>query len=189
MGQTASKTHGPLTLGHRAVKREEAPDDAPPCDLVLLQPHLYALAEKPLPSPRPHSSSSSSSSSAVTVLGRVDSGYGGDPAKDYHYYHYHLHRHNNASIAQELAYIDNTYYRSEAAALSAAVPSTVTTITTGMLIPAPEPGQLTVARLTLADAARFSADKSMQEIILSGQRLVGLTSNIGLLSMLRRLDL
>ncbi|ORY98561.1 hypothetical protein BCR43DRAFT_487740 [Syncephalastrum racemosum] len=190
MGQTASKTHGPLTLGHSAVKREEAPDDTPACDLVLLHPHLYALTDKPLPSPRPHSSSSSSSSSAVTTLGRVDSGYGGDPSKDYHYYYYHHHhRHNNASIAQELAYIDNTYYQSEAAALSAAVPSTVTTITTGMLIPAPEPGQLTVARLTLADAARVSADKSMQEIILSGQRLVSLTSNIGLLSMLRRLDL
>lgn len=86
------------------------------------------------------------------------------------------------SLQVDLNYIDNTYYSS----------STTITITTGdyqqqqQQVEIEENNQ---AQISFAEVLEASADKSLRQVYLSNRSIHRLSPNIGMLTMIRKLDL
>ena len=222
MGQTTSKNQGTLTFGHIASNTtltatntssadttHNNSNDENDNDLVLNQPHLYALADLHL-SPQltlPSPPASPTAPVSSVRLGRVDSGYDERIPSNNTTQQSQL-----SLLKKELIYIDTTYYhpnntqtRSSSSSSSSSlnnytsnknnsdndeyqtnmdssIRKTMTTTTTTST-------NIINVRFTFLDAYNGSVDKSMQEINLSGRKLINLSCNIARLNMIRKLDL
>lgn len=159
MGQGTSKTQGSLTVGYIVI---------PNSDQVHPEKREVAAQDDDLVLSKPHwyaltlAIHRPLAPIAEDRLGRVDSGY----CEDFY----------DEKLSKDLEYVDNTYYDSRFR------PSLRDDGSDMEVRNQP-------IRFTVKDALGGSGDKLMQEIDLSARRLVSLSSNVGRLTSIRRLDL
>jgi hypothetical protein len=154
-------------------------------DSLLNHPELYGLRSQYqflplLQSPSLPSTSMTSLDSTVTVTyrkphERPDSGYM-SPSYD-----------GSMQLANDLEYIDNTYYTSLASECFSPAESVGDTINSEINIGTYESGGGHV--ISFADVMLASPDKTLHEVYLSYRSIYRLSPNIAMLTMIRKLDL
>lgn len=195
MGQTESKIKGSFTFAYlnnnnnsSTLITKKQKDDGYYYynqDALLAHPELYGLRSQYqflplLPSSSLPSTSMTSLDSTVTVTNRKsherpDSGYM-SPSYD-----------ESMQLANDLDYIDSTYYTSLASKCSSSADDGDDIINSEIDIGTYESGGGHVISFT--DVMLASPDKTLHEVYLSCRSIYRLSPNIAMLTMIRKLDL
>jgi hypothetical protein len=174
MGQGDSKLHGSYTFGYILDHTESYATEQNVCfenDNILEHPELYGLRTQNSP---PSSlvvgtpESSTSGDSSLTTITRSS------------FFSQQQHQENeddeNEQLIKDLVYVDQVYYPERSNSQTACIASATNNAEKGTPI-------------SFADVFEASKEKAFREICLMSKSLTSLSPNIGLLTMIRKLDL